>query len=77
MALFQDNTFSAERPSADESTVSNTLPFDFTKPDSTLDSEESDDNEIRPRPESMDSEVSLIPEAHILKRLMSHLCLMG
>ncbi|XP_015732533.1 interphotoreceptor matrix proteoglycan 2 isoform X2 [Coturnix japonica] len=60
---FDDNTFSAERPSADESTVSNTLPFDFTKPDSTLDSEESIDNEIRPRPESFDSEVSLIPEA--------------
>lgn len=63
MVLFQDNTFSAERPSADESTVSNTLPFDFTKPDSTLDSDESNDNEIRPRPESLDSEVSLIPEA--------------
>uniref|UniRef100_G1NNH9 Interphotoreceptor matrix proteoglycan 2 n=1 Tax=Meleagris gallopavo TaxID=9103 RepID=G1NNH9_MELGA len=60
---FDDNTFSAERPSADESTVSNTLPFDFTKPDSTLDSEESNDNEIRPRPERLDSEVSLIPEA--------------
>ncbi|XP_065598092.1 interphotoreceptor matrix proteoglycan 2 [Cyrtonyx montezumae] len=60
---FDDNTFSAERPSADESTVSNTLPFDFTKPDSTLDSEESNDNEIRPRPENLDSEVSLIPEA--------------
>ncbi|XP_021255788.1 interphotoreceptor matrix proteoglycan 2 isoform X2 [Numida meleagris] len=60
---FDDNTFSAERPSADESTVSNTLPFDFTKPDSTLYSEESNDNEIRPRPENLGSEVSLIPEA--------------
>ncbi|NXI64779.1 IMPG2 protein, partial [Anseranas semipalmata] len=62
-AEFDDNTFLAERPSADESTVSNTLPFDFTKPDSTLDSEESNDNEIRPRPENLDSEVSLTPEA--------------
>ncbi|NXK44605.1 IMPG2 protein, partial [Chauna torquata] len=60
---FDDNTFLAERPSADESTVSNTLPFDFTKPDSTLHSEESNDNEIRPRPENLDSEVSLTPEA--------------
>ncbi|NXL93545.1 IMPG2 protein, partial [Alectura lathami] len=60
---FDDNTFLAERPSADESTVSNTLPFDFTKPDPTLDSEESNDNEIRPIPENLDSEVSLMPEA--------------
>ncbi|OXB83300.1 UNVERIFIED_CONTAM: hypothetical protein H355_001737, partial [Colinus virginianus] len=63
MVFFQDNTFSAERPSADESTVSNTLPFDFTKPDLALDSEEFNDNEIRPRPENLDSEVNLIPEA--------------
>lgn len=61
--MFQDSTFLAERPSADESTVSNTLPFDFTKPDSTSDSEQSNDNEIRPRPENLDSETSLAPEA--------------
>ncbi|NXU57847.1 IMPG2 protein, partial [Turnix velox] len=58
---FDDSTFLAERPSADESTVSNTLPFDFTKPDSTSDSEESIDNEIWPSPENLDSE--LAPEA--------------
>ncbi|KAK4828730.1 hypothetical protein QYF61_000721 [Mycteria americana] len=61
--MFQDSTFLAERPSADESTVSNSLPFDFTKPDSTSDSEQSNDNEIRPRPENLDSEASLAPEA--------------
>ncbi|KFQ98455.1 Interphotoreceptor matrix proteoglycan 2 [Nipponia nippon] len=60
---FEDSTFLAERPSADESTVSNTLPFDFTKPDSTSDSEQSNDNEIQPRPENLDSEASLAPEA--------------
>ncbi|NXL44071.1 IMPG2 protein, partial [Podilymbus podiceps] len=60
---FDDSTFLAERPSADESTVSNTLPFDFTKPDSTSDSEQPNDNEIRPRPENLDSEASLAPEA--------------
>uniref|UniRef100_A0A8B9NCV3 Interphotoreceptor matrix proteoglycan 2 n=1 Tax=Accipiter nisus TaxID=211598 RepID=A0A8B9NCV3_9AVES len=60
---FDDSTFLAERPSADESTVSNTLPFDFAKPDSTSDSEQSNDNEIRPRPENLDSEASLAPEA--------------
>ncbi|XP_009979030.1 PREDICTED: interphotoreceptor matrix proteoglycan 2-like, partial [Tauraco erythrolophus] len=58
-----DSTFLAERPSADESTVSNTLPFDFTKPDSTSDSEQSNDNEIWPRPENLDSDTSLAPEA--------------
>ncbi|NXS49329.1 IMPG2 protein, partial [Balaeniceps rex] len=61
--MFQDSTFLAERPSADESTVSNTLPFDFTKPDSTSDSEQPNDNEIQPRPENLDSEASLAPEA--------------
>ncbi|KFQ50826.1 Interphotoreceptor matrix proteoglycan 2, partial [Pelecanus crispus] len=60
---FDDSTFLAERPSADESTVSNTLPFDFTKPDSTSDSEQPNDNEIRPRPENLDLEASLAPEA--------------
>ncbi|NXN69867.1 IMPG2 protein, partial [Himantopus himantopus] len=60
---FDDSTFLAERPSADESTVSNTLPFEFTKPDSTSGSEQSNDNEIRPRPENLDSEASLAPEA--------------
>lgn len=61
--MFQDSTFLAERPSADESTVSNTLPFDFTKPDSTSDSEQSNGNEIWPRPGNLDSEASLAPEA--------------
>ncbi|NXE80036.1 IMPG2 protein, partial [Cochlearius cochlearius] len=60
---FDDSTFLAERPSADESTVSNSLPFDVTKPDSTSDSEQSNDNEIWPRPENLDSEASLAPEA--------------
>ncbi|NWH71424.1 IMPG2 protein, partial [Piaya cayana] len=60
---FDDSTFLAERPSADESTVSNTLPFDFTKSDSTLDSEQSNDNEIWSRSEDLDSEASLAPEA--------------
>ncbi|NXG71749.1 IMPG2 protein, partial [Baryphthengus martii] len=60
---FDDSTFLAERPSADESTVSNTLPLDFAKPDSASDSEQSHDNEIQPRPENLDSEASLAPEA--------------
>ncbi|NXE45821.1 IMPG2 protein, partial [Casuarius casuarius] len=60
---FDDNTFVAEWPSADESTASNTLPLDFTKPDFTSGSEQSNDNEIRPKPENLDSEVSLTPEA--------------
>ncbi|NXP23503.1 IMPG2 protein, partial [Scytalopus superciliaris] len=60
---FDDSTFLAERPSADESTVSNALPFDYTKPDSTSVSEQSSDNEIQPRPEDMDSEAGLAPEA--------------
>ncbi|XP_017686344.1 PREDICTED: interphotoreceptor matrix proteoglycan 2 isoform X5 [Lepidothrix coronata] len=60
---FDDSTFLAERPSADESTVSNALPFDYTKPDSTSDSEQSSDSEIQPRPESVDSEAGLAPEA--------------
>ncbi|NXG20764.1 IMPG2 protein, partial [Grallaria varia] len=60
---FDDSTFLAERPSADESTVSNALPFDYTKPDSTSDSDQSSDNEIQPRPEHMDSEAGLAPEA--------------
>ncbi|KFO08578.1 Interphotoreceptor matrix proteoglycan 2, partial [Balearica regulorum gibbericeps] len=60
---FHDSTFLAERPSADESTVSNTLPFDFAKPDSASDSEQSNDNEIWPRPENLDPEASLAPEA--------------
>ncbi|KAF1567387.1 Interphotoreceptor matrix proteoglycan 2, partial [Eudyptes schlegeli] len=60
---FDDSTFLAEWPSADESTVSNTLPFGFTKPDSTSHSEQSNDNEIQPRLENLDSEASLAPEA--------------
>ncbi|NWI13179.1 IMPG2 protein, partial [Crypturellus soui] len=60
---FDDNTFVAEWPFSDESTASNTLPFDFTKPDFTLGSEQSNDNEIRPKPENLDSEVSLPAEA--------------
>ncbi|XP_071614466.1 interphotoreceptor matrix proteoglycan 2 [Heliangelus exortis] len=59
---FDDSTFLAERPSADESTVSNTLPFDFTKSDSTSESEQSNDNEIWPRPGNLDSQASLAPE---------------
>ncbi|NXB35639.1 IMPG2 protein, partial [Eulacestoma nigropectus] len=60
---FDDSTFLAERPSADESTVSNALTFDYTKPDSTSDSEQSSDNEIQPRPENIDYEAGLAPEA--------------
>ncbi|NWV84962.1 IMPG2 protein, partial [Dasyornis broadbenti] len=60
---FNDSTFLAERPSADESTVSNALPFDYTKPDSTSDSEQSSDNEIQPRPENIDYDASLAAEA--------------
>ncbi|NXC06196.1 IMPG2 protein, partial [Orthonyx spaldingii] len=62
---FDDSTFLAERPSADESTVSNALPFDYTKPDSTSDSEQSSDNEIQPRPENIDYEAGLAPEAPV------------
>ncbi|NXX25544.1 IMPG2 protein, partial [Nicator chloris] len=60
---FGDSTFLAEHPSAEESTVSNALPFDYTKPDSTSDSEQSSDNEIQPRPENIDYEAGLAPEA--------------
>ncbi|XP_071428515.1 interphotoreceptor matrix proteoglycan 2 [Pithys albifrons albifrons] len=60
---FDDSTFLAERPSADESTVSNALPFDYTKPDSTSGSEQYSDNEIQPSPEHIDSEAGLAPEA--------------
>ncbi|KAM7065127.1 interphotoreceptor matrix proteoglycan 2 isoform 1-T1 [Acridotheres tristis] len=60
---FDDSTFLAERPSADESTVSNALPFYYTKPDSTSDSEQPSDNEIQPRPENIDYEAGLAPEA--------------
>ncbi|NXB82344.1 IMPG2 protein, partial [Donacobius atricapilla] len=60
---FDDSTFLAERPSADESTVSNALPFDYTKPDSSSDSEQYSDNEIHPRPENVDYDAGLVPEA--------------
>ncbi|NWX27876.1 IMPG2 protein, partial [Notiomystis cincta] len=60
---FDESTFLAERPSADESTVSNALPFAYTKPDSTSDSDQSSDNEIQPRPENIDYETGLAPEA--------------
>ncbi|NXR44025.1 IMPG2 protein, partial [Hippolais icterina] len=60
---FDDSTFLAEPPSADESTVSNALPFDYTKPDSTSGSEQSSDNEIQPRPENINYEAGLAPEA--------------
>ncbi|KFP80323.1 Interphotoreceptor matrix proteoglycan 2, partial [Acanthisitta chloris] len=66
---FDDSTFLAERPSADESTVSNALPFDYTKPDSTLDIEQSSDNEIQPRPETMDFEAGLAPEAPLFSEV--------
>ncbi|NXH04870.1 IMPG2 protein, partial [Loxia leucoptera] len=59
---FDESTFLAERPSADESTVSNALPFDYTKPDSSSDSEQASDNEIQPRPENVDYEAGLAPE---------------
>ncbi|NWW76293.1 IMPG2 protein, partial [Climacteris rufus] len=59
---FDESTFLAEHPSADESTVSNALPFDYTKPDPTSDGEQSSDNEIQPRPENIDYEASLAPE---------------
>ncbi|NWY94992.1 IMPG2 protein, partial [Loxia curvirostra] len=59
---FDESTFLAERPSADESTVSNALPFDYTKPDSSSDSEQASDNEIQPRPENIDYEAGLAPE---------------
>ncbi|NWR89775.1 IMPG2 protein, partial [Furnarius figulus] len=59
---FDDSTFLAERPSADESTVSNALPFDYTKPDSTSASEQPSDNEIQPGPEHVGSETGLAPE---------------
>ncbi|XP_027750555.1 interphotoreceptor matrix proteoglycan 2 isoform X6 [Empidonax traillii] len=54
---FDDGTFVAERPSADESTVSNAVPFDYTKPDSASESE------IQPRPGTLDLEAGLAPEA--------------
>ncbi|NWV45569.1 IMPG2 protein, partial [Daphoenositta chrysoptera] len=60
---FDDRTYLAERPSADESTVSNALPSEYTQPDSTSDSEQPSDNEIQPRPENIDYEASLAPEA--------------
>ncbi|NWW23404.1 IMPG2 protein, partial [Falcunculus frontatus] len=60
---FNDNTFLAEHPSADESTVSNVLTSGYTKPDSTSDSEQSSDNEIQPRPENIDYEAGLASEA--------------
>lgn len=53
----------AERPSADESTVSNALPFDYAGADSTSDSEQAGDNEIQPRPQNADYEAGLAPEA--------------
>ncbi|NWS23156.1 IMPG2 protein, partial [Pachyramphus minor] len=55
--MFQDSTFLAERPSADESTVSNVVPFDYARLGSASDSE------IQPRPETVDSEASLAPVA--------------
>ncbi|NXI38857.1 IMPG2 protein, partial [Galbula dea] len=60
---FDDSTFLAERPSADESTVSNTLPLDFTKQASTSDSSQPNDNEIWPGSENLPSAASLAPEA--------------
>lgn len=39
------------------------MPFDYTKPDSTSDTEQSSDNEIQPRPEDIDYEAGLAPEA--------------
>uniref|UniRef100_A0A8D0LC82 Interphotoreceptor matrix proteoglycan 2 n=1 Tax=Sphenodon punctatus TaxID=8508 RepID=A0A8D0LC82_SPHPU len=52
-----DSGVLTEWPSADESTVSNILPLDFTKPGFTFDSEQSNGNEIWLRPDGLlDSE---------------------
>uniref|UniRef100_A0A7M4EXE7 Interphotoreceptor matrix proteoglycan 2 n=1 Tax=Crocodylus porosus TaxID=8502 RepID=A0A7M4EXE7_CROPO len=46
----------AEWPSADESTISNILPLDFTEPDFTLEGEQSNGNAIWLRPDNLNSE---------------------
>ncbi|XP_039390263.1 interphotoreceptor matrix proteoglycan 2 [Mauremys reevesii] len=54
-----DNALLAEWPSADATTTSNILPLDFTKPGFTIDSEQSNGNEIWLRSENLDSENNL------------------
>ncbi|XP_030438374.1 interphotoreceptor matrix proteoglycan 2 [Gopherus evgoodei] len=54
-----DNALLAEWPSADTTTTSNILPLDFTKPGFTIDSEQSNSNEIWLRSENLDSENNL------------------
>ncbi|OWK52198.1 Interphotoreceptor matrix proteoglycan 2 [Lonchura striata] len=58
-SVFQDSTFSAERPSADESTVSNALPLDYAGADSSS----AAGNEIQPRPQNADYGAGWAPEA--------------
>lgn len=57
--FFQDHAIS-EQPSADESTVSNILPLDFSSPGFVFDIEQFSDNEIWLRPDSFPS-----PESNI------------
>uniref|UniRef100_A0A8C0GIJ2 Interphotoreceptor matrix proteoglycan 2 n=1 Tax=Chelonoidis abingdonii TaxID=106734 RepID=A0A8C0GIJ2_CHEAB len=54
-----DNALLAEWPSADTTTTNNILPLDFTKPGFTIDSEQSNGNEIWLRSENLDSENNL------------------
>lgn len=54
--VFQDKPLLAEWPSADELTISNILPLDFTEPDFTLEDEQSNGNAIWLRPDNLDSE---------------------
>ncbi|KYO22554.1 sentrin-specific protease 7 isoform F [Alligator mississippiensis] len=51
-----DKPLLAEWPSADELTISNILPLDFTEPDFTLEDEQSNGNAIWLRPDNLDSE---------------------
>uniref|UniRef100_A0A7M4EY39 Interphotoreceptor matrix proteoglycan 2 n=1 Tax=Crocodylus porosus TaxID=8502 RepID=A0A7M4EY39_CROPO len=55
-AEFDDKPLLAEWPSADESTISNILPLDFTEPDFTLEGEQSNGNAIWLRPDNLNSE---------------------
>uniref|UniRef100_A0A8C0G802 Interphotoreceptor matrix proteoglycan 2 n=1 Tax=Chelonoidis abingdonii TaxID=106734 RepID=A0A8C0G802_CHEAB len=55
----EDNALLAEWPSADTTTTNNILPLDFTKPGFTIDSEQSNGNEIWLRSENLDSENNL------------------
>ncbi|XP_042312074.1 interphotoreceptor matrix proteoglycan 2 isoform X2 [Sceloporus undulatus] len=57
--IIYDRTVVSEWPSADESTVSNILPLDFTRPGFIYDAEQYNDNEIWLRPDG-----SLNPESN-------------